>query len=297
MEKYLTVVLVGIVMGTLTRLYMLRVDFRQYPSYPQGYLIHLLLGMIAALLGAVAVPAIIEKEYTAVTFLSLAAQQFREIREMERKSLQNLESTELVPRGTAYIEDIAKAFESRNYLAIISALVSSLTYQFANSLPASVAAGAAATMLLHYSAKRIHIRDIAVIRPAKIHFKGPILYIENIAIMNVGLPEARRIFEEHALAVMIEPKDDNARATLANAGQRQAMVHDAASLLGVKKDVTDVDFTPLARLDLETGRVGLVIVPMEKDMESLIGALSRVPVLESSRRKPLESYAGYKAAD
>jgi len=253
--------------------------------------------MIAALLGAVAIPAILEREYTAVTFLSLAAQQFREIREMERKSLQNLESTELVPRGTAYIEDISKAFESRNYFAIISALVSSLVFQFTNSFFGAVAAGAATMLILQYSAKRIHIKDIAVIRPAKIHFEGPMLYIENIAVMNVGLLESRKIYEEQALAVMIEPKDDNARATLANAGQRQAMVHDAASLLGIKKDITDVDFTPLARLDLNTGRVGLVIVPMERDIESLIIALGRVPVLESSRRKPLKSYAGYKAAD
>jgi hypothetical protein len=297
MSKYLAVVAVGVVMGVLARLYMLRVDYRQYPSYPQGYLIHLSLGLIAAFLGAVAVPALIAREYTAVTFLALAAQQFRDIREMERKSLENIEDTELVPRGSAYIEDIAKAFESRNYLAILTSLFTSLVLQFSNNIPAAILAGMVIILVLSLMARRKKIRDIAVVRPAKIHFENSLLCVENIIVMNVGYTDSRKIIEEKGLAVMIEPKNDNARATLSNVGQRQAIVHDVASLLGVKRDVTDVDFMPLARIDLDTGRVGLIIVPMERDMESLVEAVKRVPVLESSRRKPLESFAGKQAAD
>lgn len=297
MSKYLAVVAVGVVMGVLARLYMLRVDYRQYPSYPQGYLIHLSLGLIAAFLGAVAVPALIAREYTAVTFLALAAQQFRDIREMERKSLENIEDTELVPRGSAYIEDIAKAFESRNYLAILTSLFTSLVLQFSNNIPAAILAGMVIILVLSLMARRKKIRDIAVVRPAKINFENSLLCVENIIVMNVGYPDSRKIIEEKGLAVMIEPKNDNARATLSNVGQRQAIVHDVESLLGVKRDVTDVDFMPLARIDLDTGRVGLIIVPMERDMESLVEAVKRVPVLESSRRKPLESFAGKQAAD
>ncbi|MCR4430078.1 MAG: YIEGIA family protein [Tepidanaerobacteraceae bacterium] len=297
MSKYLAVVAVGIIMGVTARLHMLRVDYRQYPSYPQGYLIHLSLGLIAAFLGAVAVPALISKEYTAVTFLALAAQQFREIRDMERKSLENIEDTELVPRGSAYIEDIAKAFESRNYLAILTALFSSLVLQLSDNIPAAILTGIAAIIVLSMMTRRKKIKDIAVIRPAKIRFENSLLCVENIMVMNVGYPDSRKIIEEQGLAVMIEPKDDNARATLSSIGQRQAIVHDAASLLGVKRDVTDVDFMPLARLDIETGRVGVIIVPMERDIESLIEAVKRVPVLESSRRKPLESFAGKQAED
>lgn len=297
MSKYLAVVTVGVIMGVTARLHMLRVDYRQYPSYPQGYLIHLSLGLIAAFLGAVAVPALVSKEYTAVTFLALAAQQFREIRDMERKSLENIEDTELVPRGSAYIEDIAKAFESRNYLAILTALFSSLVLQFSDNIPAAILTGIAAIIVLSMMTRRKKIKDIAVIRPAKIRFENSLLCVENIMVMNVGYPDSRKIIEEQGLAVMIEPKDDNARATLSSIGQRQAIVHDAASLLGVKRDVTDVDFMPLARLDIETGRVGVIIVPMERDIESLIEAVKRVPVLESSRRKPLESFAGKQAED
>ncbi|HHW02968.1 MAG TPA: hypothetical protein GXX35_09175 [Thermoanaerobacterales bacterium] len=297
MSKYLVVVAVGVAMGVMARLFMLRVDYRQYPSYPQGYLIHLSLGLIASFLGAVAMPALIAREYTAVTFLALAAQQFRDIREMERKSLENIEDTELVPRGSAYIEDIAKAFESRNYLAILTSLFTSLVLQFSNNIPVTILSGMAIILVLSLMARRKKINDIAVVRPARIRFENSLLCVDNIAIMNVGHPDSRKIIKEQGLAVMIEPKDDNARATLSNAGQRQAIVHDVASLLGVKRDVTDVDFMPLARLDLDTGRVGLVIVPMERDMESLMEAVKRVPVLESSRRKPLESFAGKQAAD
>ncbi|TYP54921.1 YIEGIA family protein [Thermosediminibacter litoriperuensis] len=297
MQDYLVVVSVGLAMGTLGRLYLLRVDYRQYPSYPQGYMVHLALGFIAAFLGAVAIPALVAKEYTAVTFLALAAQQFREIRDMERESLKHIEDTELVPRGAAYVEDIAKAFESRNYLAMLTALVTSAAVQFFKNSVLGIFTGGALILLLSYFTRRKRIQDIATVRPAKIHFQGSILCIENIKVMNVGHPDSRKIFIEKGLAVMIEPKDDDARATLANIGQRQAIAHDVAALLGVKRDVNEVDFMPLVRIELDTGRVGLVIVPMEKDMESLIEAVKMVPVLESARRKPLKSKAGRSASD
>lgn len=92
---------------------MLRTDYRNYPSYPHGYIIHLSLGAIAASLAAIALPALLEEEYTAVTFLVLCAQQFRDIRNMERETLMKLEENTLVPRGLDYIEGIAKVFESR----------------------------------------------------------------------------------------------------------------------------------------------------------------------------------------
>ena len=63
-------------MGFFDRLYLLCSDYRSYPSYPHGYVIHLSLGAIAAALAAVAIPALLVKEYTAITFLVLCAQQF-----------------------------------------------------------------------------------------------------------------------------------------------------------------------------------------------------------------------------
>ena len=114
MPEYLVVIAAGILAGTLSRIILLRSDYRQYPGYPHGYLSHLLLGFIASALGAVAVPAVMKPEYTAVTFLALAAQQFREIRDMERRTLESLVRIELIMRGLDYIEGISRTFESRN---------------------------------------------------------------------------------------------------------------------------------------------------------------------------------------
>ncbi|NLM45641.1 MAG: hypothetical protein GX200_02400, partial [Firmicutes bacterium] len=57
MSRDLATILTGVVLGTLARYWMLRRDFRQYPSYPHAVVTHLALGFVAATLGAVAVPA------------------------------------------------------------------------------------------------------------------------------------------------------------------------------------------------------------------------------------------------
>jgi len=54
-------VILGTCAGALARLDTLIVDYRQYPSYPQGYTIHMTLAVIAAFLGAVAIPALAVK--------------------------------------------------------------------------------------------------------------------------------------------------------------------------------------------------------------------------------------------
>lgn len=296
MGEYGDVVSTGILMGSIARFILLKIDYRHYPSYPQGYLVHLALGFIAASLGGVAVPALMEKEYTAVTFLALAAQQFREIRNMERESLSKLEETELVPRGTAYIEDIAKVFESRNYLAIFVALGSSLAVYYINIF-SGIISGSIFILLFHIVSRRKTLNSISVVREGKINFKGALLYVDDILIMNVGLKESRKIILEKGLGVIIEPRDDNARATLANMGQRQAIAHDVSSLLGIRKDFGEPEFTPLLRRNHYTGEIGMFIIPSEPDIECLIEAVKRVPVIESSKRTPLESEVGKKAAD
>ena len=75
MNEYIFPIVFGIIAGTIARIVMLRTDYRQYPTYLHGRVIHLSLGFIAASLGAVAVPAIMEMEFTAVTFLTVAATQ------------------------------------------------------------------------------------------------------------------------------------------------------------------------------------------------------------------------------
>lgn len=289
-------------MGTAARMYMLRVDYRQYPTYPQAYLSHFTLGMIAAGLGAVAVPAIVEKEYVAITFLAIAAQQFREVRNMERQSLDNIEPTELVPRGTAYIEDIAKAFEARNYMAILTSIGTGISMYIAKNIELGLAysillgtaTGSIIILLLKNLLSGKVISDIAEVREAKISFDGPILTVAGISVINVGLKESRRIYLENGTAVEIIPKDANAIAILSNIGQRQAIEHNAAIQLGIRKDIDEPDFTPIARRNPHNGNIVMAIITMKKDQGWLIEAVKRTPVLESSKRKPLDSYVGKK---
>ncbi|MFW5986255.1 MAG: YIEGIA domain-containing protein, partial [Halanaerobiales bacterium] len=122
----------SLVMGFLARAFMLRIDYRQFPSYPHSYIIHLTMGLIASALGALALPALMAEEYIAVTFLTLAAQQFRDVRNLERDSLDRIENSELIPKGSAYVEGIAKLFEARNYLALLTSLGTSLVYFYSN---------------------------------------------------------------------------------------------------------------------------------------------------------------------
>lgn len=296
MEKYAQQIIFAITAGTVTRLIILNVDYRRYPSYPHSYIVHLGMGVIASALGAVALPSILEKDFTAVTFLALAAQQFREIRKMERDTLNMLEQTELVKRGEDYIEGIARVFEGRNYLTIFNALVSSIGYYFGGIIMGLLLSFTGLVLVTAFNREK-KVGDIAKVRTGQVKFEGANLYIENIQIMNIGLTSSRKTYLERGLGAVIEPIDDNARATLANVGQRMAICHDAASLLGVYKDVATPEFMPLARLSLDTGRIGLVIVPIEKDQECLLEAIRRTPVLESAVRKPLQTEIGKIVSD
>ncbi|MBF7082016.1 YIEGIA family protein [Desulfallas sp. Bu1-1] len=290
------IILSGSLAGTLARLLLIRLDYRQYPGYPHGYISHLALGAIASALGAVAVPALLNKDFTAFTFLALAAQQFREIRNIERETLQNLEETRLEKRGKDYIEGIARTFEARNYLVMITAFLTSV----AAVLGGVIGAAVVAVILIFFSLTFMTgetIGDICEVIPGEINFKGSLLRVNDIDFMSVGLPEMREKIKKEALGVMIKPKDDNARATLHDMGQRMAIAHTAAVIMGSKKDVDIPEFTPLVRKNPDTGAVALYIMPIEKDLESLILAVKRTPVLESARVRPLKTQAGRMAAD
>jgi len=294
MENYIISIVVSTVVGVMARIYMLKIDHRQYPSYPQGFLSHLTLGLIAASLGAVAVPALATKEFSAVTFLSLAAQQFRDVRNLERQSLDNIEPTELVPRGTAYIEDIAKAFEARNYMVMLTSLFTSLSMNLSKILKAKqgmqiiigIIFGIGVMLILKRILTRQLIGEIAQVRPAKISFDGPLLMINEVIIMNIGLKGSRKIYEERGIAVEIIPNNSSASATLSNIGQRQAIQHQAATQLGIRKDIDEPDFTPLARRNPHNGNLVMALIPMEPNVDLLVDVVKKTPVLETCKRKP-----------
>lgn len=296
MNQTLITIAIGVIMGLAARFYMLRVDYRQYPGYPHGVVTHLSLGFIAAALGAVAVPALAKPDYTAVTFLALAAQQFREVRGIERETLSRLDDMELVPRGFDYIEGIARVFEARNYLVMATSLGASLV-TFSFGWLAGIPMGILLILLFGRLMQGEYVRDIAEIVPAQVHFEGSFLKVNQIVIMNVGLPQFREKILKEGLGVVIKPKNDDARATLNTIGQRQAILHVIASLLGSKKEIGEPEFNPLARKDVDTGEIGVFILPNEPDIECMVEAVGRVPVLESAKRVPLATKIGRSAAD
>lgn len=289
-------VLLGVLVGTLARFYLLRVDYRQYPSYPHGYISHLFLGFVAAALGAVAVPALAQREYTAVTFLALAAQQFREIRNMERETLNRLDESELVPRGSDYIEGIARVFEARNYLVMgVSLAVSGVA--LLSHWSYGLGLGLAVILIFSMTIPGELLGDIVEVELTDIEFRGSLMVINDVVMMNVGLPAHREKILQEGLAVVIHPRDDDARAVLDNLGQRQTILHVASALLGTKREVGEQEFPPLARKRTDTGSLSIFILPNEPDRELLPLAIKRTPLLEGSKRKPLSTQVGRKAAD
>lgn len=296
--EYILTVSLATISGVAARFYMLRRDYRQYPSYPQGWAIHLFIGFIGALLGAILVPSFIEREFTAVSFLLMAASQFREVRSVERDTLANMEPTEMVKRGTAYIEGIARVFEARNYLAIWTAFVVAIIAESCSNLSLTwqillpIIAGMVFAAVLNILMQGSSIGDIADIKSTDIEFDGPILVVGGIHVMNVGLKSAQAVYHEKAVAAEIIPKTVEGKATLTNIGQMQAIAHDVSSMVGVYMDVGEQEFTPLVRRDPESGKLVIVMVPSDDNEGAFLEAISNVPVLEGAIKKPLRSVAG-----
>ncbi|PZE21963.1 YIEGIA family protein [Paenibacillus xerothermodurans] len=282
-------IVLGVLFGLIARLTMLRTDYRQYPTYPHGRIIHVALGVIAAGLGSVAVPSLIERDYTAVTFLSLAAQQFREVRNMERETLGNIDDMELVPRGSAYIEGIAMVFEGRNYLVIFVAFVTAF-FSIVLGWYWGIAAGAVSVYLANRFKTGKSIRHIATVHSAEVRVEGPNLWVDDVYIMNVGLEETRKTIRERGMGLILVPKDADCRVTLANLGQRQALLHDVSTLLGVHRDEGEPALLPLTKLDLNDGRLALFLLPQEQDMQRARSIIEGAPVLESAIRMPTETH-------
>jgi uncharacterized protein len=293
MNEYTFPILFGVFVGVVTRLYLLKTDYRQYPTYLHGKIIHIALGFIAAGLGTIAVPAIMEKEFAAITFLALAASQFRDVRNMERNTLNELDQYELVPRGKTYIEGIAIVFEGRNYLVIFTSFVSTLAY-LAWNIWAGVIASIIGLLVARKFKSGSRLKDIVDIEYVEPHFEGAGLYVDNIYIMNIGLPARQKEILRYGMGFILKPKNFNARSTIANLGQRQAILHDVSTALGVYRDSGTPALVPLAKRDLDDGRVGIFILPQEKDIEKAKEIIGNVPTLENAIRMPTKSEANKK---
>ncbi len=284
--QYPDIVLImsGIVMGTLARVFTLRADSRQNPSFPGGVFINLVTGFISSILGAVAIPAIMSRDFTAVTFLALAIQHFRDIRRLESDSLSKLENTEYTERGEAYIDGIAKTYEARNYISLITSLLTVFAMKicYTGVLAVDCAVGAAAgsvvIILLKTFTKGKTIGDICEVSEGKVEVKGSELMVDGMFVSNLlGTDISRELFQNEGLAFIITPKKEIYRVTLDNYGQRQAILFEAVRSYGVKR----YKFT---RKNYQTGKIVIAFVPIIRDAKGVVNTIKKTPILENSRK-------------
>lgn len=278
---YLAMIVTATIAGTMARALTIKQDYRQYPSHPNGYLIHLVTGTLAAALGAFIVPTMISKNFTAVTFLSLAIQQFREVRKTERESLWDLEETEYTIRGDSYIDGIAKTFEARNYFALLVSLATSVTMQLLNQpvwieVVAGTLAGFALLVLLRRFTKGKQVKHIATVTQGVIEIRGSELYVDGLLVTNnVGEEEAKQFFSEEGLAAVVHPLEPHYRIVLEHFGQRQAMLFEATRAIGKKRYCFQ---------NLMDGRVLIALVPIVHNFELLKETLLHTPLLETVKK-------------
>lgn len=76
------------------------------------------------------------------------------------------------------------------------------------------------------------LKDIVDIEYIKPHFDGPGLFVDNIYMMNIGLPEKQELILKHGMGFILTPKNFNSAATIANLGRRQAILFDVSNVLG-----------------------------------------------------------------
>ncbi len=277
--------IIGFVAGFISRLISLRSGRDHYPGYPSGYISQLALGIIAAMIGSSIITALIGKEFTAATFLTLAATQFRDVRTTEAATLTAEENLILVPRGAGYIAGIAITYEARNFLAMLIGLLTSASAAFLGWIP-GIVIGILAIIGGEYFMHGPTVGQMIDVRPSKISFeKDSLLYAGDVMLMEVGLPHTRQRWLEDGLAVELIPKNPRGQSALWDVSQRQAITHSAATAVGVQKDIGYPDQAPLTRMELPhpSGKAGLGILPLHRDMDRLIAAIKSTPVLESSK--------------
>lgn len=274
----------GIIMGTIARLVTMKVDFRQIPTYPSAYFNNIVFGVIASALGAIAIPALLTKDYTSITFLALAITQFREFRTAERDSLAALDNTEYTKRGDAYIDGISKTYESRYYISLVTAVFTVLVIKLTSpkdiwlGICFGVIAGFLIMFLCHRFTKGKSVGEICEIKEGVLSVQGSQLIVDGIFVTNyLGTALSRKMFQEEGLALVITPCDAQCGVTLDNFGQRQAILFEAVSALGAK-------LYYFMNVDYPSSKVIIALVPINHDPEKLIKAVRNTPLLENSRK-------------
>ena len=289
---------IAVVIGILSRIIMINLDQRQYPTQPNILLSQLVLAFVASSLGALLIPALLERSYTSITFLSLAAEQFRQVRENRRNTLQNLEEQQLVKRGNAFIEEIARTYEVRNYMCIVTSfftiglyyiLLTEINIGSNIALIISSISGLVLALILRKLLSRGEISDIADVVEVDISFVNEsIMQIGELkGITNIGLESDRKRFLEKGIGIEIIPKDNSYKnaGILYDPGQRQAIAYNLYSRLGILREGNEPAFVPLPRRNPNKESLVLAFIPIEKDAQKVIEAVKSAPIVSSAKGK------------
>lgn len=289
---------IAIIIGVLSRVIMLNLDEKQYPAQPSVLVSQIVLAFVASSLGALVVPALQERSYSSITFLSLAAEQFRQVRNNRRDTLQSLENTQLIPRGNSFIEDIARTYEIRNYMCIVTSFLTVAIYYLLDSefkfnqsisLIVSSLFGLVLAYILRKSVSRQCIGDVAEVSIVDISFVDTsILKVGDFqGLTNVGLNEEREKYLKYAVGIKIIPRDNSYKnaSIISYVGQRQAICYNLYTRLGTLKQISEPVFTPLPRKNPENQCLYFAFFPIEKDENKIIEAVKSCPILDSAKGK------------
>ncbi|MGL5694989.1 MAG: YIEGIA domain-containing protein [Peptostreptococcaceae bacterium] len=286
--------IVALTIGTLCRVFVLRVTDKQYPARPQDYLEQLIIAGLSASLGAIVIPALVDKEFSALTFFAVGIQQFQGLASQERITLENLDSDEVVVKGGAYVEEISSTYETRSYISLFSALIASIIYIFlakaygAGILICTIGAiigGVIVGLIFRFILRRDSIGDVADVTLAKIHFDESVLMVNNVVITNIGLRSTQERYLKNGIGLEIKPKNMADFGIINDAGQRQAILHNMFIHLGIDKDVDEVDILAISRTDLEKRTVVIPYIPILKDTKAAIDVIKSTPIIETAKGK------------
>lgn len=267
----------GVVAGLLERAYFLWADVRQYPTYPHNRVVHFFLGFVAAMLGALAVPAVVTHNFIAGVFLAAGAQQFHAVRAVERQMLDSLDRVEAVPRGPAYIEAIAMGFEARNYLVVLTALVTTFT-AFVSNWVIGLTVGLASIVLTQHILRFPTMERVADVDRIQPEVSGNTARAGPFA---VEVPAESGFSPRQVRALRLRPKRTRDRLALSAQGQIQALLYEVASAAGVLRPDLDA-MLPHAHFDAGSGSLIVTYIPAHPDLDRAEDAVRHAPLLETA---------------
>lgn len=284
--------LITTIIGVISRMLILRLVNKQQPTQPQDYIEQLILSIIASALGAVAYPALLDKEFSALTFLAIGIQQFQDVAQEEKTTLTNIDTVELSPRGPTYIEDISRNYEVRNYLSLFTSLFASVAFilchrKFNWNMLMCTGAACVAGAIVGFIFKKIltlkSIGDVSDVEMVDIEFDGPLLKVDGVMIANIGLETSRQRYIEKGVGIKIIPNDMRGAGIITDLGQKSAILHDLYIHMGVDRDVDEPEFISIAKTNLNDNSVVFAFIPLVKDINLIKQSIKSTPIIQNAK--------------